>query len=98
MSDLYEELLSNSIMTTTPQLGDDLGIGDIVFVNEDLELKNITLHTNLHGMQSYWTESNTIENVSIIDNSDVLIEFDDEVVFQSDFYVEQGSVLDVYNR
>lgn len=94
MNDLYTEANTSSIMNSTPQLGDNGSLVNKIFVNENLILENSTFSID----HQYWTETITIRNLTINNNSDVIFEIDENIDIQRDFNVQLGSTFNVINR
>ena len=94
MEDLFQEASASPIMNSAPQIGDSGSISDKIFIREDLALENI----NITSDHEYWTESMTIQNLNIQNNSNVIFEIDDVIEFENDFQVDIGSTCEVINN
>lgn len=94
MEDLFQEASSNSVMSSTAQLGDNGSLSEKIFIRENLTLENINITTD----HEYWAESIIIRNLNIQNNSEVIFEVDDEIIFERNFKVDLGSTFEVINN
>lgn len=94
IEDLYQEASLSPVMSSTVQLGDSGSLSQKILIREDLILENINLSTN----HEYWTESITVRNLNIQNNSDIIFKIDENVEFENDFQVELGGTFKVVDN
>ena len=92
MWELWNDANNSPIMTSDPQLGNNGGLADRIYIDEHLIIENTNIQNNIE----YLVDDFEFLNSTIQNNSNIEIDIDNNLRINGTFNVPSGSTLNIH--